>query len=246
MSTIDNSINANWQKFLDTRNSSASLTTTINGFGGQLEYHLNATSANNQIHIHINFNGSVDVTIDGEWFHFTVQQAQNLVINAGDGNDLITTSGGSYCAPPHITINGGNGDDTMVSFDNQLCTSAPEITMNGDDGNDILIGGHGGQTLNGGDGHDLLIGGSGHDHLDGGNGTDFILGGAGNDYIRGGSGDDFLYGGSGDDIIHGDRGDDYIDGGEGRDRLRGNRGYDTLVSDAEDSKRSGDEVTIDG
>src|SRR5436190_20357198 len=69
-----------------------------------------------------------------------------------------------------ITINGGDGNDT-------LSVSAPvdalaTVFLNGDGGDDVLTGADTGDNLSGGDGDDVLIGGKGGDSLDGGAGND--------------------------------------------------------------------------
>jgi hypothetical protein len=57
-------------------------TTTINGGRGV-----------ENIHAHQNPDGSGDVNINGEKYHFTAEKAQNLVINGGEGSDNIKITG---------------------------------------------------------------------------------------------------------------------------------------------------------
>ena len=90
------------------------------------------------------------------------------LINAGDGDDVVDLTSSRY-SYGDITIDGGNGNDTVWSSG----------------GNDALFGGAGSDTLNAGAGRDTLDGGSGSDTLVGGLGGDtYLLGrGYGNDTI---------------------------------------------------------------
>ena len=98
--------------------------TTEHGFGGQNKTILDAGKGNDNIHVHTNRNGSVDVSVNGQKFHFTAQQAKNLEIRGGSGNDTITSSGHSHCSQPNITLNGGKGNDVIVGGDgNEKITS---------------------------------------------------------------------------------------------------------------------------
>jgi Ca2+-binding RTX toxin-like protein len=166
---------------------------------------INTRGGNDKVHVHQNIDGSVDVLVnDKESHHFTAEQAKNLVIDGGSGDDSITMSG------------------------HQLYGPKTNITVNGGSGNDYIHGGVGNDTLNGGDGHDTILGGNGNDTISGGAGNDFVRGGNGNDRISGGLGNDHLRGESGNDIIGGEMGDDYLVGGDGFDRLIGGPGNDRV------------------
>jgi Ca2+-binding RTX toxin-like protein len=153
----------------------------------------NGTGGDDNMQVHTNWDGSTDITCNGNTYHLTPEQSKNLVINGGGGDDNITSTGYQLCGEKNnLTLNGGSGDDT-------------------------INGGSMGANINGGSGDDTLNGGWGRDNIDGGSGDDTINGGWGNDNIDGGSGDDTIDGGWGDDFINGGSGDDTIDGGQGRD-----------------------------
>jgi Ca2+-binding RTX toxin-like protein len=111
---------------------------------------------------------------------------ENLLATPLGGNDTVTGSAG-LAGLINITIDGGDGDDTLT----------------GGDGNDVIRGGAGFDTLSGGAGNDTLIGGPGapgfEPHL-GGPGDDLMIWnpGDGNDLNEGGDGNDTLqFNGSG-------------------------------------------------
>jgi Ca2+-binding RTX toxin-like protein len=116
-------------------------------------------------------------------------QADTIVINATNGNDVInisesngviTVSGlgedvtirGFEGANDRIVINGLGGDDVINASG---LSAGVRITANGGDGDDILIGGLGNDTLLGGNGDDVLLGGGGQDVLDGGPGNNVVI-----------------------------------------------------------------------
>jgi hypothetical protein len=84
----------------------------------------------------------------------------NIELNGGDGDDLITGS-----AVDGTEINGGNGFNIL----------------NGGAGNDIIIGGTGVDTVVAGAGNDVISTGAGNDVITGGAGADTMTGGAGAD-----------------------------------------------------------------
>jgi len=79
----------------------------------------------------------------------------DVSLDAGHGNDDISTSGGND------VLTGGSGNDKL----------------DGGEGNDVLTGGSGNDKLYGSDGSDVLTGGAGDDLLDGGRGDDVLTGG---------------------------------------------------------------------
>ena len=89
--------------------------------------------------------------------------AMNMVIDAGSGDDAITTGDGAD------VVNGNDGNDTL----------------NGTGGGDRLVGDRGADTMNGGEGDDTLVwnNGDGSDAMNGDGGVDRIENnlGAGND-----------------------------------------------------------------
>ncbi len=91
---------------------------------------------------------------------------ENLDVLGLAGNDTITGSNG--LAPlTHLSIDGGNGDDTI----------------RGGDGDDQLTGGSGNDSIDGGRGTDVALMGSGADSFtwDPGDGSDTVEGQGGND-----------------------------------------------------------------
>jgi hypothetical protein len=156
--------------------------------------------------------------------------AHTLAVDAGDGNDTVTTgalndsiSGGAgdddlSGGAGSDTIDGGDGDDTVYGF---ACCGPSS------DGGDTLTGGAGDDTLRGQVGDDTEDGGAGNDNVDGGPGNDSLSGSAGDDSTRGGPGNDSMLGGDGDDDLNGDIGNDSMVGGAGNDYLAGDSGADS-------------------
>lgn len=178
---------------------------------------------------------------------------EDLVINAGNGADLITindvnnvgsililangqngndtiTAAGSELGLARLQLDGGNGDDTLTGSNDgeTLRGSAGDDSLSAGDGDDTLIGGEGQDTLNGDGGNDRLAGNVGNDSLNGGEGDDTLEGNEDSDILRGGGGDDSISGSLGNDVLDGDSGNDILLGEEGKDTLLGGAGDDTL------------------
>ena len=181
-----------------------------------------------------------------------------VTVDAGDGNDDITTSDGND------TIHGGAGDDTVFAADgdDRIFAGDGDDLILADRGNDVIDGGAGYDTLllaratgpisvdfaagivsaagigtdrfsnienlQFGADNDTLTGGNGDDSFDGGDGDDTLNGGAGDDTLFGSAGLDRVNGGSGDDQLDGGIGDDVLSGGSGDDNLLGGLGNDEL------------------
>ncbi len=209
-----------------------------------------ANSEDNDINIHKNPDGSADVTVDGETVHLSREEARNLVVEGGSGDDHISVTGYQLCGPEmNITLNGGSGDDVIRggsgsetidggSGDDWIDGGAGNDHIHGGSGNDTLIGGDGNDHLYGGDGDDGIWGGAGDDRIYGENGNDTLVGNSGNDHIVGGYGDDNMWGSSGNDTLSGGMGNDNVVGGSGDDNLYGGRGDDRLWGN------SGDDLLI--
>jgi Ca2+-binding RTX toxin-like protein len=149
---------------------------------------------------------------------------RSISLNGGTGKDSINLTGLSpslYWHVSGVTINGGDGNDTITG-------SFGADSINGGNGNDSIVGGDGNDTLLGGAGNDTLSGLAGDDEIDSGAGNDSVLGGDGNDELHGGTGLDTLDGGNGNDCLHGDADNDKLIGGAGNDTLRGGTGNDLL------------------
>jgi Ca2+-binding RTX toxin-like protein len=94
----------------------------------------------------------------------------DIVVNGGDGNDVIEAGALVQANYGTLTLNGDIGDDVLNG-------AAGADTLNGGVGNDRLTGGRGNDTVNGGDGDDALI-------WNNGDATDKNDGGVGNDDVE--------------------------------------------------------------
>ncbi len=162
----------------------------------------------------------------------SAQVASQVVLNGGDGNDILTALNASL-GKIRLEMNGNNGSDTITgSLGNDVLTGGNDVdVINGSSGNDSILG------L---DGDDLLNGGLGNDTIDGGNGADFLTGQEGDDNLRGGNDADTLKGFAGNDTLSGDNGDDFLEGAEGNDSVLGGLGRDVISGgDGNDSLDGG-------
>lgn len=124
-----------------------------------------------------NQKGGVIVDVNGQQYHLSAEEARNLEIRGGKGNDTIIVD-------PDVKV--GNWFDRLTNRG---------ITLDGGDGDDILIGGSGNDTIRGGRGNDIILGGDGNDRINGGDGNDIIMDWSGNNRMRGGRGQDMVIGG---------------------------------------------------
>ena len=218
---------------------------TLNGGPGTDSLLFNGTPGDDVIIL-------TDSTITGLGANITFISIENLVVDAGAGNDLVDGS----ALTMSVTIYGGTGDDTLIGGSNN-------DKLYGQDDNDDLIGNLGNDYLDGGKGSDGLVGDKGtiaREVLDGSTATtlaipsgklsatineagirrnvtlidaeqggdDELVGGEGDDYLHGGAGNDKLDGNEGADALFGDAGNDTVAGGTGDDHLYGGAGNDTL------------------
>ena len=95
-----------------------------------------------------------------------VRGSASHTVKAGNGNDLICTSGGAD------TVFGGAGNDVVFAGS----------------GADVVYGGAGNDVVNSGPGADRVFGGAGKDRIAAGSGADTLMGGASVDQLNGGSG----------------------------------------------------------
>ena len=121
-----------------------------------------------------------------------------------DGNDQVALTYGDLVlyydtTTTSITIDGKNGNDTIVADNN---VPIPLFIFGGN-GNDQLAGGNANDQINGGAGNDTVTGNDGNDVLIGEAGLDTMSGNAGFDILIGGSASDNLNGGAEDDILIG-------------------------------------------
>lgn len=80
-----------------------------------------------------------------------------------------------------VQLYGGDGADTLISYDTYREGPSGNDVLNGRGGDDVLFGGSGADSLIGGDGDDTLRGESDSDRLLGGTGSDLLAGGTGAD-----------------------------------------------------------------
>jgi Ca2+-binding RTX toxin-like protein len=182
--------------------------------------------------------GGAYVTSNGVTSYLTAEEAKELHITAGAGNDQVFVDPNF---PYPVTIDGGAGDDILTGgrADDVLRGGDGRDVIVGNRGNDQIDGGHGDDVMVGGHGDDVIRGGQGRDWAHAGYGNDTVYGGRGNDRVHGGAGNDRLFGNSGADVIHGDGGNDLIRGGRGSDRLFGGFGNDRIFGDAGDDRIRG-------
>jgi Ca2+-binding RTX toxin-like protein len=123
----------------------ASDTITLSAVAGQLA--LNGTAVAGA-----NADGSVDLVVDG-----------------GDGRDVVDASALAAAQYKSLTVHGGAGDDVITG-------GAGNDHLLGDDGNDRVIGFRGADALEGGNGNDVLVwnNGDGSDVADGDAGADTV------------------------------------------------------------------------
>ena len=162
----------------------------------------------------------------------TVQASQLTALNifADDADNVLSVApitSADFSMLNTIVIDAGDGDDLITGSDDFA------EMIDGSDGNDTIIGGGGNDTIDAGDGNDSVLGGAGLDSILGGNGQDTIDGGADADNIAAGDGQDSVDGGDGDDVIDAGDGRDTVNGGAGADSINGMSGADLLNGDAD-------------
>ncbi len=173
----------------------------------------------------------ITVAINGQTSTFAAADVTSIVIQAGDGNDLLTNN-----TNLPSTIIGGEGDDTITgggSGDSLLGQGGNDV-ISGRDGNDTVLGESGRDSLSGNAGADSIFGGLGSDRVAGNGGRDHLYGGGGNDRMYGGASGDWLYGQGGSDQLFGGGGNDHLYVDYSQDvffvsTLHGGAGNDTLV-----------------
>ncbi|MCA9138139.1 MAG: hypothetical protein KDB00_15315, partial [Planctomycetales bacterium] len=151
--------------------------------------------------------------------------------------DLPTDAAARHAFYEVSELNGGDGDDRLISFvpSNAITRTNDGSVLYGGGGRDVLTGSNGADFIDGGDNDDTIYGDGSHNASNvGDNGRDIIRGGSGNDSIYGYIGPDFLDGGTGDDTLVGGSGSDVVRGEGGNDTLavieRGNANdYDQLL-----------------
>ena len=163
----------------------------------------------------------------GNDFYIVDHARDEVVENAGEGNDTVRTSvdfqlTGNveklvYTGTGAVFLT-GNTQDNLVDGSAAL----GRVTANGGAGNDQVHGGAAG---------DKLTGGAGNDKLYGNDGVDVLYGGDDTDVLKGGGAGDTLFGDAGADTLDGEDGDDKLYGGAGADVLIGGLGADSFLYD---------------
>jgi Ca2+-binding RTX toxin-like protein len=130
-----------------------------------------------------------------------------------------------------VRVEGGPGNDSVSMLFQDIsgfpAGSPYAVTINGGDGNDTLHGGDANESLNGGAGVDVIDGAGGADTIDGGDGNDTLTG---DDKAESDGGNDVIHGGAGDDTLTGDDSDN-VNAVVGHDTLDGGPGTDTEYND---------------
>jgi Ca2+-binding RTX toxin-like protein len=127
---------------------------------------VSGTTGNDVFFVTANGTG-VLVTKDGSTpGSINATNVEEITVTGGAGNDTFSVTG-NVAALTHLTIDGGDGDDTI----------------RGGNGNDLLLGGDGDDFIDGNQGSDTVLMGAGNDtfNWDPGDGSDVVDGGSGND-----------------------------------------------------------------
>ena len=173
---------------------------------------------------------TLNVSVPGH----SVIEAQEVgsTLNGGDGDDTLV-SGSS-----NDSLRGNDGTDTAVYTGNRsqyvITNNGGSFTISGPDGTDTLIGVEFAQFA------DITVslvqqditGTESDDLIFGTSGADTIYALAGNDEVYAQAGNDLVYAGDGNDVVGGGAGDDTLLGGLGSDGLYGEDGDDVLVGEA--------------
>lgn len=188
-------------------------------------------AADDDVQVTNNDNGSLAVSVNGQSYDVEMADGQQLTFRTGDGNDAITI------APDvsvNVVIDAGNGDDTITTGagDATIYGGDGDDVIQTGSGDNYVEAGNGDDQVQGGSGYNVIYGGDGSDKLQGGNGGNYISGGRGNDAIHGGTGEDILSGGRGNDQIQ-SNGTSHIYAGSGDDAISGSN-LDTIYAEAND------------
>src|SRR5918993_1801564 len=122
--------------------------------------------------------------------------------NTGGTTGVTTTRTTTKSAGTTVTINGGNGADTITASSEYVKVSAKSSDKF------VIIAGNGDDTVYGSDYAELIWGDSNNTNDTSANGFDTLNGGGGSDEIHGGNGSDIISGDAGADLLYGERGGD--------------------------------------
>ena len=110
----------------------------------------------------------VQVTVNANQSRFNLTDFNAISVALSNGNDQFTEQS-VVLADKHLTVDGGNGDDTIKTGDGA-------DVISGGNGNDTVDAGKGADTVFLGNGNDFFVWtpGEGSDVVDGGNGNDVM------------------------------------------------------------------------
>jgi hypothetical protein len=158
----------------------------------------------------------------------------SAVIQAAAVNGVIQVTGlhtqvnilASEAANDTLTITGLRGSDTISAG---TLAALVKLTLDGGEGNDTINGGNGADTLIGGDGNDTVDGNGGNDTYFLGNGNDTAIWdpGDGSDIVEGQGGDDTL-------LFNGSPGAEIFAASSNGGRLLFTRNVGNIVMDTDD------------
>ncbi|ESQ93263.1 hypothetical protein ABAC460_00760 [Asticcacaulis sp. AC460] len=208
----------------------------VNGTGNALANALTGNTGNNRLD-----GGAGADTLAGGLGNDTYMlntSSDEVVENAGEGNDLIVASF-SYSL-------------VGLNIENLTLTGAANFNATGNNVNNLLTGNTGNNQLDGAAGNDTLVGGLGNDSyvVDAagdavtelaGEGTDTVL--ASRNYNLGANLENLTFTGIGNftgngnslaNAISGNAGNNWLEGAGGNDTLTGGLGNDTYIVDADD------------
>jgi|GEM_PF-2580185 len=98
---------------------------------------VDGTSGDDTISVIYNQDGSADVTINGETTHYSAEDAKNMRISGGAGNDTITVQDNRevliFGDSGSVTVEGGSGDDNISG-------DLDGVTVDGGTGRDTING----------------------------------------------------------------------------------------------------------
>lgn len=136
-------------------------------------------------------------------FFLDIGSTEKLVVKMNGGDDKISATG-NLAALIQITIDGGDGNDTIL----------------GSNGIDTLIGGNGNDFIDGQQGNDVALMGAGNDTFqwDPGDGSDTVDGGSGTDTM----------------LFNGSAGNEIFDVAANGDHVRFTRNLGSIVMDLND------------
>jgi Ca2+-binding RTX toxin-like protein len=155
----------------------------------------------------------------------TVQGTDNAdTISIAGASPAVAVSPNLRTLTESLVVDGNGGDDTIAA-QNGLATLT-SLTINGGDGNDTLTGGDGNDLIDAGNGNDIVDGGRGNDTALLGAGDDSFTWDPGDasDTVEGGDGDDTL-------VFNGSNANEQIDLGANGSRLRLTRDIAAVTMD---------------